>query len=97
MSYQISIDENLKRILTTTRTTKTLQPTFGMVRVVDKQMSLNLLSELKQEIISQVKTYEPRIELDGLNFKNDSSGGLEITLSYMIKNSGAKSITRLEI
>lgn len=61
--YQITIEENIKRILKTSKFTKTLRPTFGLDRYIDKRMDLEQISYLKDDIFEQLSKYEPRIEV----------------------------------
>lgn len=82
--YQISIEENIKRIIITNKYTKTLRPKFGLYRHIGKQMSLENLSFLKFDIINQIKTYEPRINLEMINFK-ENKNGLNLELVYTLK------------
>ncbi|ALV24556.1 phage baseplate assembly protein W [Campylobacter iguaniorum] len=94
--YQISINESLKRISTTSKFTKTLRPTFGLDKFIDKNMSLENLSALKDDLIDQITTFEPRITIDKINF-NATSNGLSIDLHYTILDSGTKSKTIMEL
>lgn len=82
--HQISIEENIRRILITNKFTKTLRPKFGLDRHIDKNMTLENLSFLKFDILSQIKTYEPRINLEMINFK-ESKDGLNLELVYTLK------------
>ncbi|WP_033915819.1 GPW/gp25 family protein [Campylobacter sputorum] len=61
--YKLTIEENIKRILSTNKYTKTLRPTFGLDHHIDKRMDLKTLSYLKDDIYEQLHTYEPRIKL----------------------------------
>ncbi|CUU72190.1 GPW/gp25 family protein [Campylobacter hyointestinalis] len=94
--YQISIDENLNRISKTSKYTKTLRPTFGLDKYIDKQMNLENLSALKDDLIDQITTYEPRISIDKINFITKANG-LDIELHYTVLNSGIKSSTIMEL
>nr|WP_253908228.1 GPW/gp25 family protein [Campylobacter fetus] len=94
--YQISINESLKRISTTSKYTKTLRPAFGLDKYIDKQMSLENLSALKEDLITQITTYEPRINIDNINFITKTTG-LDIELCYTVVDSGIKSSTLMEL
>lgn len=94
--YQISINESLKRISTTSKYTKTLRPTFGLDKYIDKQMSLENLSSLKEDLIAQIAAYEPRISIDKINFITTAKG-LDIELHYTVLDSGIKSSTLMEL
>lgn len=71
--YAISINENIRRILITTRGTKTLRPEFGIPRFIDKRLDLNLKQEIKDEILAQISTYEPRIIVQKITLTQNSS------------------------
>lgn len=65
--YQLSIEENLTRILNTTKFTLPLNPNFGLSnKFIDKTLSNELMLELKDEIMEQIKLYEPRIEVNNI-------------------------------
>lgn len=97
--YQISIDESLRRIFITSKYTKTLRPTFGLDRRIDKQMSLYELRDLKADILEQIALYEPRIEVLGIAFENEqiANNKLAIKLSYKVKESAIKEMKRYEL
>lgn len=72
--YQLSIEENLTRILNTTKFTLPLNPNFGLSnKFIDKTLSNELILELKDEIMEQIKLYEPRIEVNNIEIILDNS------------------------
>lgn len=79
--YQLSIEENLTRILNTTKFTLPLNPNFGLSnKFIDKTLSNELMLELKDEIMEQIKLYEPRIEVNNIEIiLNNSMLTLKIT------------------
>ena len=61
--YQISIEQNLNRILTTRKYTLPLCTYFGLSDCyIDKPLSQELMLELKDEILEQLNLYEPRVK-----------------------------------
>ncbi|MGP1579403.1 MAG: GPW/gp25 family protein [Wolinella sp.] len=72
--YQISVKENIRRILTTNKYTKTLRPLFGLSRHIDKQATFYELLSLKEEIREQLERYEPRIKLISVSFSHEDKG-----------------------
>lgn len=93
--YQISIDENLKRIFVTNKLTKTLRPDFGLSRFIDEKADLFKILELKNEILTQIKNYEPRIELNNIDF-DTSLGQITTILTYTDENNKEQS-TRIRL
>ncbi len=79
--YQLSIEENLTRILNTTKFTLPLNLNFGLSnKFIDKTLSNELMLELKDEIMEQIKLYEPRIEVNNIEIiLNNSMLTLKIT------------------
>lgn len=94
--YRISIEENIKRIFITNKFTKTLRPYFGLDRHIDKSMQLQNLSYLKEDIITQLRDYEPRINLEKINFEL-STNGLELDLVYTKKGSNLLNNLRVKV
>lgn len=94
--HQISIKENIRRIVKTNKFTKTLRPNFGLDRHIDKDMSLESLSYLKQDIYTQIKSYEPRVKLEMINF-NATSKGLDIDLVYTLKETSVSENLRVTL
>lgn len=82
--YQLSIEENLTRILNTTKFTLPLNPNFGLSnKFIDKTLSNELMLELKDEIMEQIKLYEPRIEVNNIEIiLNNSMLTLKIKTQY---------------
>lgn len=78
--YQISIEENLKRILTTTKGTMPLNANFGLSdSYMDRHLSQELQLALKDEVLEQIRLYEPRVSPDDITLElKDSSLTLHI-------------------
>ncbi|TLD80173.1 hypothetical protein LS68_008115 [Helicobacter sp. MIT 05-5293] len=65
--YQISVEQNLQRILTTHKFTLPLCPNFGLSdSYIDKPLTQDLMLELKDEILEQIALYEPRIKVSDI-------------------------------
>ncbi len=79
--FLLSIEENIKRILKTNKYTKTLRPLYGLDRHIDKTMSLKNLSALKEDIVTQLETNEPRINLNSIDFENYENN-LSVKIQY---------------
>lgn len=79
--YQISIEDNLKRILTTTKGTLPLNPNFGLSdSYIDRHLSQELQLALKDEVLEQIRLYEPRVSADDIVLEiSDSHITLRIT------------------
>ncbi|MBR2147877.1 MAG: GPW/gp25 family protein [Campylobacter sp.] len=86
--YQISIDENISRILKTTKFTKRLRPDFGLERYIDKRADLPTILDLKRELLEQLNRYEPRINPTKLTITASQKGFVDIDLEYEILESG---------
>lgn len=97
MRYEISIDENIRRIFLTSKLTKTLRPNFGINRYIDKSFNLVVLNEIKSEIIEQIELFEPRIVLKSIDFNGVVNGKLDINLIYEVKASALSKSLRLKI
>ncbi len=97
MSYEISINENIRRIFLTAKLTKTLRPNFGLSRYIDKSFNLVVLNELKAEIIEQIELFEPRITLKGVEFNGVNGGKLDINLVYEIKQNAIMQSMRFSL
>ena len=97
MRYEISIDENIRRIFLTSKLTKTLRPIFGLSRYSDKSFNLVVLNEIKSEIIEQIERFEPRIMLKSIDFNGVVNGKLDINLIYEVKASALSKSLRLNI
>lgn len=70
--YQISIDESLRRVLQTKKLTRPLRPTFGLNEYIDKNLDIYSQMNLKNEIILQIKLFEPRIsEVTSIEFEQN--------------------------
>ena len=97
MRYEISVDENIRRIFLTSKLTKTLRPNFGLSRYIDKSFNLVVLNEIKSEIIEQIELFEPRIMLKSIEFNGVVNGKLDINLIYEVKTSALSKSLRLKI
>lgn len=95
--YQISINENISRIVKTSKFTKTLRPTFGLDRYIDKQMSLSEILAYKRDLKSQIETYEPRAQEIGIDITPDENGKLETKVTYKVKDSELKDEIRVSL
>lgn len=72
--YQISIEENIRRILTTKKYTMPLYANFGLSdKFIDTALSNELLLELKDEILEQIRLYEPRVSADSIDIECENS------------------------
>lgn len=73
--HQLSIEDNLKRIITTKKYTMPLFANFGLSdKFIDTTLSNELLLELKDEVLEQIKLYEPRIKASDIRIEcKDSS------------------------
>lgn len=82
--YQISIEENLRRILTTTKGTMPLNANFGLSdSYIDRHLSQELQLALKDELLEQIRLYEPRISVDDIQIESKES---HITLHINTQN-----------
>lgn len=79
--YQISIEDNLKRILTATKGTMPLNANFGLSdKYIDRHLSQELQLALKDEVLEQIRLYEPRVSHDDIVLElKDSHITLHIT------------------
>lgn len=72
--YQISIEDNLKRILTTTKGTLPLTANFGLSdSYIDRHLTQELQLALKDEVLEQIRLYEPRVSADDLTLEMSDS------------------------
>lgn len=73
--HQLSIEDNLKRIITTKKYTMPLFSNFGLSdKFIDTTLSNELLLELKDEVLEQIRLYEPRIKVGDIRIEcKDSS------------------------
>ena len=72
--YQISIEENIRRMLTTKKYTMPLYANFGLSdKFIDRALSNELLLELKDEILEQIKLYEPRVRVEDITIECEYS------------------------
>ncbi|TLD97667.1 hypothetical protein LS71_002700 [Helicobacter jaachi] len=68
--YQLSIEENIKRILQTTKHTVPLCPNLGLSQdFIDKPLTQATLLQLKDEILEQIALYEPRINAKDISIE----------------------------
>ena len=72
--YQISIEDNLKRILNTTKGTLPLNANFGLSdSYIDRHLTQELQLALKDEVLEQIRLYEPRVSADDLTLEMSDS------------------------
>ncbi|MGP1484895.1 MAG: GPW/gp25 family protein [Campylobacter sp.] len=83
--YQIDVLENLRRIFITNKYSKTLRPLFGLNRHIDKRADLFSLLELKNDILTQISLYEPRINPVLINFTQEN-GLITCEITYTQEN-----------
>lgn len=95
--YQISINENISRIIKTSKFTKTLRPTFGLDRYIDNQMNLGEILAYKRDLKGQIETYEPRAYDTSIEITSDGNGRLEAKVTYKIKDSELKDEIRVSL
>lgn len=95
--YQISIDENISRIAKTSKLTKTLRPTFGLDKHIDRNMTLSRLLEIKRDLKSQIEEYEPRAENLIIDIMPNVNNMIEIRVAYKIKDDALRNEVRIEI
>lgn len=95
--YQISELESIRRICKTSKLTKTLRPTFGIDRYIDKQMTLSELLALKRDLKSQILTFEPRVENLKIELTPRADNALDVRIDYTIKGEFNENEVRLTL
>lgn len=86
MNYNLSINENLNRILTTKKGSLVLNPNYGLnYDWLDKPLTSQLKQEIQEDIINQITTYEPRLSIQEIQISQiDSKISVSINSSYKI-------------
>lgn len=86
MNYNLSINENLNRILTTKKGSFVLNPNYGLnYDWLDKPLTSQLKQEIQEDIINQITTYEPRLSVQEIQISQiDSKLSVSINSSYKI-------------
>ncbi|QKG29191.1 GPW/gp25 family protein [Campylobacter sp. RM16187] len=95
--YQIDEIESIKRICKTSKLTKTLRPTFGLDRYIDKKMTLSELLALKRDMKSQILTFEPRVENLKIDLTPRFDNVLDVVISYTAKGDIKTNEVRLSL
>ena len=95
--YQISEFESIRRICKTSKLTKTLRPTFGLDRYIDKKMTLSELLALKRDLKSQILTFEPRVENLKIELTPRADNILDIRIGYTAKGELEENEVRLSL
>lgn len=95
--YQISEFESIRRICKTSKLTKTLRPTFGLDRYIDKKMTLSELLALKRDLKSQILTFEPRVENLKIELTPRTNNILDIRIGYTAKGEFEENEVRLSL
>jgi len=95
--YQISEFESIRRICKTSKLTKTLRPTFGLDRYIDKKMTLSELLALKRDLKSQILTFEPRVENLKIELTPRADNILDIRIGYTAKGEFEENEMRLSL
>ncbi|EEF14064.1 putative lysozyme [Campylobacter rectus RM3267] len=95
--YQISEFESIRRICKTSKLTKTLRPTFGLDRYIDKKMTLSELLALKRDLKSQILTFEPRVENLKIELTPRADNILDIRIGYTAKGEFEENEVRLSL
>lgn len=95
--YQISEFESIRRICKTSKLTKTLRPTFGLDRYIDKKMTLSELLALKRDLKSQILTFEPRVENLKIELTPRTDNILDIRIGYTAKGEFEENEVRLSL
>nr|DAP31737.1 MAG TPA: lysozyme [Caudoviricetes sp.] len=95
--YQINEIENIRRICKTSKLTKTLRPTFGLDRYIDKKMTLSELLALKRDLKSQILTFEPRAENLKIELTPRADNILDIRIGYTAKGEFEENEVRLSL
>lgn len=95
--YQISEFESIRRICKTSKLTKTLRPTFGLDRYIDKKMTLSELLALKRDLKSQILTFEPRVENLKIELSPRADNILDVRIGYTAKGEFEENEVRLSL
>lgn len=95
--YQISEFESIRRICKTSKLTKTLRPTFGLDRYIDKKMTLSELLALKRDLKSQILIFEPRVENLKIELTPRADNILDIRIGYTAKGEFEENEVRLSL
>lgn len=95
--YQISEFESIRRICKTSKLTKTLRPTFGLDRYIDKKMTLSELLALKRDLKFQILTFEPRVENLKIELTPRADNILDIRIGYTAKGELEENEVRLSL
>lgn len=95
--YQINEFESIRRICKTSKLTKTLRPTFGLDRYIDKKMTLSELLALKRDLKSQILTFEPRVENLKIELTPRTDNILDIRIGYTAKGEFEENEVRLSL
>lgn len=85
MKYQISINENLQRILSTKKQQFPLNPNYGLnYEWIDKPITSQTKQSITDEIINQINLFEPRLQIDSIQV-NQVDSKLFITINTLYK------------
>ena len=95
--YQVSEFESIRRICKTSKLTKTLRPTFGLDRYIDKKMTLSELLALKRDLKSQILTFEPRVENLKIELTPRADNILDVRIGYTAKGEFEENEVRLSL
>lgn len=80
----MTIEENLKRIFNTKKGSIPLMHDFGISsKFIDEVLNHELLIDLKDEIINQILTYEPRIKIKDIEL---IPNGSQININIKVKD-----------
>ncbi|SNY37829.1 GPW/gp25 family protein [Paractinoplanes atraurantiacus] len=89
-----SIEHCLRALLLTATGERVMRPDFGTraQESVFAPGSLQNLRDLEQSIAEAVRTYEPRVEVDGVRAEADPAGEsrVTVTVSYRIRRTNTK-------
>lgn len=85
-SEAAEILQNLRTIITTTKSSVPLDRDFGFAaEMLDKPMNVAQV-QLQSEIIMAIKTYEPRVTVTGITITGTDSGVLIPKVQVMIND-----------
>ena len=100
LSEQEEIAQSVRMILTTRQGERPCRPEFGtnLDRFAFESMDTTTCNLIRQEIVSSLQRWEPRIWMIEVSFEQRPEQGLlQVTVSYQLCPSGIPGSTELEL
>jgi phage baseplate assembly protein W len=99
-TYEEHIKQSLRTLLLTSREQRVMRRNFGnrLGAYLYENIGPTTASLIRNEIISTVERYEPRVEIDGVQVRaGQDPGVISVELTYRITSTGAADRLALSI